>query len=554
MKPTLRKVFEMPWVIVTCCLAAAAGCGKSENTSPAAKTTNASTNESASGGRFKREPEAPAALTASAEKNSFREVTSKLDAGGNLFLYLSTEQWLDGLSAKLGGFRQLIDNLPDVKAEDQENISKVFGIITNLVHDIGIEDVSGFGVSSLAVEKGFYRSKMLVHHYPEKGNGFLWKLFGEAPHALEGLNFLPTNTAAATFSDLNLAQLWTVLQKEARQSGFPQAAEALDKFPAMFEQGTKLKWDKVLASLGNEYGVVLTLNSEKNITVPLPGHPLDVPEPGLAFFLKVNDDLIFNRVAEVLKATGLSVASVDKPDLKMRTVAVPLPLPINLTPTLAQAGGYLIIASSDKMIEEMLAVKAGTRPGIKSTPEFQHLTKDIPAQGNQFGFLSQHFGESLGKVQQQAFASAGNLPPAQLKLIQSMMQPGSAGYSYSIGANTPEGWLTIGKGNQNPGKGLLLAGAVVPVALISAVAIPSFAKARGVAQKTACINNLRQIEAAKQTWALENKKGEHDIPTQEDLKPYLTHGLPVCPLGGTYTINEVATPSICSVAGHHLNE
>ena len=32
----------------------------------------------------------------SAETTSFKEVTSKLDAGGNFYLYLSTEQWLKG--------------------------------------------------------------------------------------------------------------------------------------------------------------------------------------------------------------------------------------------------------------------------------------------------------------------------------------------------------------------------------------------------------------------------------------------------------------------------
>src|SRR5215468_1413702 len=34
----------------------------------------------------------------SAEKTSFKEVTSQLDPGGNLYLYLGTAQWLEGLS------------------------------------------------------------------------------------------------------------------------------------------------------------------------------------------------------------------------------------------------------------------------------------------------------------------------------------------------------------------------------------------------------------------------------------------------------------------------
>src|SRR5690606_27322252 len=53
---------------------------------------------------------APVAATASTgvvpvEKTSFAAVTSKLDPGGSVFVYLNTAQWLDGLSGNLGAWR-----------------------------------------------------------------------------------------------------------------------------------------------------------------------------------------------------------------------------------------------------------------------------------------------------------------------------------------------------------------------------------------------------------------------------------------------------------------
>jgi hypothetical protein len=36
-------------------------------------------------------------------KTSFDAVTSRLDPGGSVFVYLNTAQWLDGLSTKLSG-------------------------------------------------------------------------------------------------------------------------------------------------------------------------------------------------------------------------------------------------------------------------------------------------------------------------------------------------------------------------------------------------------------------------------------------------------------------
>jgi chromosome segregation ATPase len=73
------------------------------------------------------------------------------------------------------------------------------------------------------------------------------------------------------------------------------------------------------------------------------------------------------------------------------------------------------------------------------------------------------------------------------------------------------------------------------------------------AQLNTCINNLRQIDAAKQQWALENSKTADAVPSAQDLLPYFSNLVfPVCPSGGAYTINAVGVPPTCSVPGHVL--
>lgn len=72
-------------------------------------------------------------------------------------------------------------------------------------------------------------------------------------------------------------------------------------------------------------------------------------------------------------------------------------------------------------------------------------------------------------------------------------------------------------------------------------------------QRDACINNLRQIYVAKAAWALQNGKTVTDIPTEQDLAPYLSGSVfPLCPSGGTYTIGAVGVPPTCSIPGHIL--
>ena len=88
---------------------------------------------------------------------------------------------------------------------------------------------------------------------------------------------------------------------------------------------------------------------------------------------------------------------------------------------------------------------------------------------------------------------------------------------------------------------------VAIIGLLAAIAIPNFVKARTASQRNACIANMKQIEGAKATWALENKKTGGDSPAVGDLygaDKYIAKE-PACPAGGAYTINTVDTPPAC---------
>jgi prepilin-type N-terminal cleavage/methylation domain-containing protein len=96
---------------------------------------------------------------------------------------------------------------------------------------------------------------------------------------------------------------------------------------------------------------------------------------------------------------------------------------------------------------------------------------------------------------------------------------------------------------------------VAIIGLLAAIAIPNFVKARTTAQKNACINNLRQIDGAKEQWALENKKsaGTDTASATAAINEYIKgQTTPKCPAGGTYTYNAVDTAPTCGIDGHSL--
>ena len=157
-----------------------------------------------------------ASAVVSATKTSFTEVTSQLDPGGNFYVYLGTAQWLDGLDTKVGAWRQAFTAMPGVTPENLANINKAFDIATRLIKDSGIENVSGVGMSSVEIEKGMFRNKALLHHYPGKGDGFLWQLAGKEPHPLTGLDLPARRHRAGRFHGRGFAGALECREKGSR--------------------------------------------------------------------------------------------------------------------------------------------------------------------------------------------------------------------------------------------------------------------------------------------------------------------------------------------------
>ena len=96
---------------------------------------------------------------------------------------------------------------------------------------------------------------------------------------------------------------------------------------------------------------------------------------------------------------------------------------------------------------------------------------------------------------------------------------------------------------------------VAIIGLLAAIAIPNFVKARATSQQNACINNMRQITAAVNEWALETgQQTGATVNYPGDLTPYIqlnsNSSIPPCPAGGSYTVGTVGNiPQVlCSLS------
>jgi prepilin-type N-terminal cleavage/methylation domain-containing protein len=75
---------------------------------------------------------------------------------------------------------------------------------------------------------------------------------------------------------------------------------------------------------------------------------------------------------------------------------------------------------------------------------------------------------------------------------------------------------------------------VAIIGLLASIAVPNFIHSREVSTRKACVAQLRQLEGAVQTWALERRKSSGDAIDSNELfgtTNYIKNVI-ICPSGG----------------------
>jgi prepilin-type N-terminal cleavage/methylation domain-containing protein len=90
---------------------------------------------------------------------------------------------------------------------------------------------------------------------------------------------------------------------------------------------------------------------------------------------------------------------------------------------------------------------------------------------------------------------------------------------------------------------------VLIIGILMAIAVPNFIKARETSRRSTCVSNLKQMDAAKEQYAMDARLSGGGAVAWNNLVPDYMKAQPVCPGGGTYTLNTIGTNPACSLSG-----
>lgn len=94
---------------------------------------------------------------------------------------------------------------------------------------------------------------------------------------------------------------------------------------------------------------------------------------------------------------------------------------------------------------------------------------------------------------------------------------------------------------------------IASAGLMVYVTVPFFIRARVHSQPVSCVNNLRQIDGAKEQWALETKRSPGESAVESEIDKYIKGGALRCPKNGTYTYGKVGERPRCTIANHTMD-
>ncbi len=412
----------------------------------------------------------PSSKVRPAVKTSFDAVTSRLDGGGSLYLYASAEKVAKTLEELAGKVRAVLESeVPGSQAEKEE-ILGVFDFVIDFVRKFGLMEISGVGMSSVAMSEDLNHSKLIVHHYEGAGKGFLWQMWEDKPHPLVGLDLLPADTVLAQFSDCRLGRMWQIIKAEVEASGIPKFKKGLESFGQLLDkQGVPM--DALLESLGGSMGFLLTLDREKKSAVPLGQASMEIPAPGLAIVLGVRDETLFDFFKSKL---AFAEASEDEGVKRLRIPVPPLPIP--LQPEVVLRDNLLIIASHGDVTEAMFAAREEGN-GLTATEEFKELSRNTPGQGNSFRFVGSRLYEQIMDIQKKAVQASGT-PQQEAMGAEQILEMFSKNMRwYGVLQNTDEGLVSTFNHSLDL-ENIALVSATAAVGIAVAAIIPSLSKAK----------------------------------------------------------------------------
>jgi hypothetical protein len=486
---------------------------------------------------------------------SYHDIMAHLDTGGDLLLVANME---GALERTVGNLSELLDMIPG-QDRDTLMIKNAAARAPEFLRQNGFYAFQGFGLSSKPAGDGRTSVKCYLRRDAKAMESPLWRgIVGWNPRSSAALRFLPGDTVVARTSTPDPREIWKLAQSAVKTFGTPPARRSFERSIARFATDWGVEFHQLVASLGDEAFIAIQLSTNSTTTIKTDNGAIRMPTPSLLMGVALTNDILLKTLEAQLIRERVRISDTRVGTTVVRSLEAERGTPIPVQLTYATHAGFLILGTTQTVVLDAISAFE-KRNGLVMTDHFQKSFAGLPAENNGIVYMHPGFTKEVSSVLRQIMAlnedsSDGDIIFFRIWLntLQSQKDPSCA----MVIVNEKNGVFIQGTSSAG-GRDILMSLGAAPAGILAAIAIPSFVKARETSQRNACINNLRQIDAAKEQAALESRwtNGQFVATGDTTVNSYIrgldgTTNTPTCHAGGAYTYNPIGSNPACSLAEH----
>ena len=421
----------------------------------------------------------------------FYKVEERLDRGGSFYLYVDVKDLVRGV-------------VNDLRQASMQPGMPPAGMMALTVSDrvidrLGVYGVHDIGISSIADTGSLYLTKTYLNA-PEGRTGFL-ALLGDAPHAFPVLQVAPADSAVVWSLDFNAAGLLALVRQVATDAVGAAAAQQIDQTLAAFSQQVGGDVNAAIQSLRGDLWLIGRFDGVRTMRVEFtPGSETALAEPQVLLSVAVTDDSLFNLVRTAMARKNVAGPESAVNGMRIVPFQTEVPPQWQVSPVIATDGARFYITTHVSLLD-MLDATRRSGANVTTNPEFVEMRSGLPTEGNGLSFVSVRLTEWAQALIMKAFEAQPDVNKTALTTLLLDKEDPVTG-AMSVTRCEADGVWTVSRSSSG-GREFLVGAAVVPAAILAAIAIPNFLEAEQRSQVSRAKADMRSLATAIEAYSVD---------------------------------------------------
>lgn len=424
----------------------------------------------------------------------YQKVKNKLDEGGLLYLYMSTNGFL----------RLFMDEMRKVTKNTGVETTGWIAVADQFIDMLGLYEVKALGTS--VIKKNNMHHMKCYIHVPGEKKGLLGLAGGE-PHDFKILDYAPEDTVILSSFDLDVDEVISLVREMVQRIGGVTALSEFNKETDRVGQQLGTPVDAIISHMDNNFAIIGKFSRDNPIIVKRWNkEDLTLARPSVVILMKAKDEQLYQDVKRFFSTKNMTGSEKEMEGAKIMSMDVQENEKGKIAPAIGFDGEYVFLTMQEELLKELVQVKKNGN-SLRNNPDFRNLRTNLPEKGNELFYVSETISANVKEYMNFLTSSMENQSGSMrggkawpLYFGEMIKNMDEAGGMVSVRVNEPEGFYAVTNSTGNALETYLHAGLAPSILLGAAFTSENIADSGLKAQTSRVKADLRSMATALEAY------------------------------------------------------